>query len=106
MHPRALKELAQTAYANRDITSAIGFYLRAWQAVEEEPSLAPGIANELAYLCLYDLSDAEAAGRWAMRMEATVANDIDLARLELLRTRLAAGATGMPRGSFALAQRL
>lgn len=106
MHPRTLKKLAQAAYANRDITSAIGFYLRAWEGVQAEPSLAPGIANELAYLCLYDLSDAEAAGRWAMRMQATATNDIDQARLGLLRTRVAAGAPGAPRGSFASAQGL
>ena len=106
MHPRTLKGLAQAAYANRDITSAIGFYLRAWEAASDEPSLAPRIANELAYVCLYDLSDAEAAGRWALRMEATATNDIDLARLGLLRTRLAAGAPGTPRGTFAAAQGL
>ena len=106
MHPLTLKGLAQAAYANRDITSAIGFYLRAWEAAPAEPSLAPGIANELAYVCLYDLSDAEAAGRWAQRMQATATNDIDLARLGLLRARLAAGAPGRPRGTFASAQGL
>jgi len=106
MHPLTLKGLAQAAYANRDITSAIGFYLRAWEAAPAEPSLAPGIANELAYVCLYDLSDAEAAGRWTLRMEATATNDIDLARLGLLRARLAAGAPGKPRGTFASAQGL
>ncbi|HEY4145115.1 hypothetical protein [Pinirhizobacter sp.] len=100
MHPRTLQGLAQAAYANRDITSAIGFYLRAWEAVQDEPALAPGIANELAYVCLYDLSDAEAAGRWAMRMEASATNDIDLARLGLLRTRLASGAPGKARSTF------
>jgi hypothetical protein len=100
MHPRTLQGLAQAAYTNRDITSAIAYYLRAWEAVDAEPALAPGIANELAYVCLYELSDADAAGRWAQRMQATAANDIDRARLDLLRKRVAAGAPGKPRSTF------
>lgn len=106
MHPSTLQSLAQRAYASGDITSAIGYYLRAWDALPAEPALAPRIANELAYVCLYDLSDVQAADRWALRMEATAANDIDRARLGLLRTRLAAGAPGRPRGTFASAQGL